>query len=121
MHPLGGHINKGENTHLGGVDNVFLEVAKVAPAGGTGVHRSGNTGAEHVFFRVDGAQRIRHLVGEHRVDMAVHVDQTWGYDQTGHIHHSLGIRRVQVFAAGSNFAILNGKVTKFHSSGAGVV
>ena len=53
--------------------------------------------------------------------MAVHVDQTWGYDQTGHIHHGLGIRRVQVFATGSNFAILNGKVTKFHSSGAGVV
>ena len=106
MHPLGGHINKGENTHLGGVDNVFLEIAKVAPAGGTGVHRSGNTGAEHVFFRVDGTQRIRHLVGEYRVDMAVHVDQTWGYDQTGHIHHGLGIRRVQVFAVGSNFAIL---------------
>ena len=120
VHSLCGNVNKRKDTHLGAVNDVFLEVPKIAPAGGTGIHRSGHTGTEHISLCIDGAQTVCHLVRKYRIDMAVHINQTRCHNQPGHVHNGVGIPG-ESFAPGGNLAILNAQITRLHCPGAGVI
>ena len=90
VHPFGCNINESQYTHLGDVDDVFLEIAEIAPAAGAGVHRRGHARAEHVFLGVGGAQRVLVGVGKHGEHMAVHIDEARRYHTSGHIHLGVG-------------------------------
>ena len=99
-----GEVHVTEDASLGGLDHVSLQTLVVDPAGRSGVHDGGDSGARTEIVRLDPQE------GDSFVDVRVQIDEAGHHQETGGVQHLGGILDRKVAGHGRYPARLDGHV-----------
>ena len=109
-HPLRGHVEERKDTQLRAVDDIFLEIAEIAPAARSGVDSRRHAGAQRVLLDIDGAQRVLPDVRKDGIDMAVQIAESRRHQAAGRVEDGSGPALREVFAAQDDGSVPDGDV-----------